>query len=65
MTTATLTPTRRLDLPRLLAVDAVLLLVAAVVALAVGAGWVALVLGVLAADLGIAAVVVQRRRARG
>jgi hypothetical protein len=59
MTTATVT---RIDLPKLLAVDAALLLVAAAVAAGLGAGVVAIVLAVLGVDLGIAAEIVQRRR---
>jgi len=63
MTSATLTAnSRKLDLPRILAIDAVLLLVAAVVAVALGAGVVAAVLAFLGVDVGIAAAVIQRRR---
>ena len=64
MTTATVLPTRRVDLPKLLAVDAAVLLVAAVVALALGAAVVAVVAAVLAVDLGIAAAYVRHRRSR-
>lgn len=61
-TTASVTAPRKLDLVKLLAVDAVLLLVAAVVALALGAEIVAVVLAFLGVDAGIAAEIVHRRR---
>ena len=61
-TTALTTTTRRFDLPKLLAVDAVLLALAAIVVAGIGAGVAAVVLAVLAVDLGIAAAIVHRRR---
>jgi hypothetical protein len=64
MTTTTITAPRKLDVVKLLAVDAALLLVAAVVAAVLGAGVAAIVLAVLGVDLAVAAEVVARRRNR-